>query len=243
MKLNIKESFASWKNLDPKQPWLWPVVPRYATMCLMLSAVLAGGYFFLISPEEEILAMSEAKMETLKTEYQGKFQLATNLDAYKKLRLETEVVLDESLRQLPSKSEMESLLNDIHMAALGRGLEFDLFKPNAKENTFEFYAELPITVRIEGTYHDLAEFNSAVARLPRIVTINDIDLNIIPAKAAPKNQVGAPPPQKMLMTATAKTYRYLDDGEMKEQQKLLAASKKKTKTKPGKPEKAGKAGS
>lgn len=234
MKFNLKESLASWKTLNPREPWMWPAVPRYATMAGLIAAVVAGGYFFLISPEQETLDNSAARMETLKKEYQEKFQLSANLAAYKKLRVETEVVLDESLRQLPSKSEMEALLNDIHQAALGRGLEFDLFKPNATENTFEFYAELPITVKIEGTYHDLAEFSAAVARMPRIVTINDVELSIIAEKPSTaglsaKAQQVSVPVQRMLMSAVVKTYRYLDDAEMKAQQKIAAANKSKAK--------------
>ena len=231
MKFNLKETLASWKTLDPRAPWLWPAVPRFATMVAMIVAVGAAGYFTLISPEQETLDNSAAKMETLRKEYKEKYQLAANLAAYKKLRVETEVVLDESLRQLPSKSEMESLLNDIHQAALGRGLEFDLFKPNTTENVFEFYAELPITVKIEGTYHDLAEFSSAVARLSRIVTINDVELSIMntPASAPVTGkaaQIMSTPVQRMLMTAVVKTYRYLDEAEIKEQQKVAAANKK-----------------
>ncbi len=234
MKFNLKESLASWKTLNPREPWMWPAIPRYATMAGLIAAVVAGGYFFLISPEQETLDNSAARMETLKKEYQEKFQLSANLAAYKKLRVETEVVLDESLRQLPSKSEMEALLNDIHQAALGRGLEFDLFKPNATENTFEFYAELPITVKIEGTYHDLAEFSAAVARMPRIVTINDVELSIIAEKPSTaglsaKAQQVSVPVQRMLMSAVVKTYRYLDDAEMKAQQKIAAANKSKVK--------------
>lgn len=234
MKFNLKESLASWKTLNPREPWMWPAIPRYATMAGLIAAVVAGGYFFLISPEQETLDNSAARMETLKKEYQEKFQLSANLAAYKKLRVETEVVLDESLRQLPSKSEMEALLNDIHQAALGRGLEFDLFKPNATENTFEFYAELPITVKIEGTYHDLAEFSAAVARMPRIVTINDVELSIIAEKPSTaglsaKAQQVSVPVQRMLMSAVVKTYRYLDDAEMKAQQKIAAANKSKAK--------------
>ena len=234
MKFNLKESLASWKTLNPREPWMWPTIPRYASMKGFIAAVVAGGYFFLISPEQETLDNSAARMETLKKEYQEKYQLSANLAAYKKLRVETEVVLDESLRQLPSKSEMEALLNDIHQAALGRGLEFDLFKPNATENTFEFYAELPITVKIEGTYHDLAEFSSAVARMSRIVTINDVELSIITEKSSTtglsaKAQQVSVPVQRMLMSAVVKTYRYLDDAEMKAQQKLAAANKSKAK--------------
>ena len=232
MSFNLKENFASWKALDPRTPWMWPAVPRFATMLAMILAVGTAGYFFLISPEQETLDNSAAKMETLRKEYKDKYQLAANLDAYKKLRVQTEVVLDESLRQLPSKSEMESLLNDIHQAALGRGLEFDLFKPNATENVFEFYAELPITVKIEGTYHDLAEFSAAVARLSRIVTINDVEFGIrnnpSPAAnaAAGKAAQISVPIQRMVMTAVIKTYRYLDETEIKEQQKVAAANKK-----------------
>lgn len=234
MKFNLKESLASWKTLNPREPWMWPTIPRYASMTGFIAAVVAGGYFFLISPEQETLDNSAARMETLKKEYQEKYQLSANLAAYKKLRVETEVVLDESLRQLPSKSEMEALLNDIHQAALGRGLKFDLFKPNDTENTFEFYAERPITVKIEGTYHDLAEFSSAVARMSRIVTINDVELSIITEKPSTtglsaKAQQVSVPVQRMLMSAVVKTYRYLDDAEMKAQQKLAAANKSKAK--------------
>lgn len=233
MSSNIKDTVASWKNLNRRTPWLWPAVPRYATMVGLIAVVCAAGYFTLVSPEQDTLAQSEDRMLSLKDEYKVKYQMAANLAAYKKLRAETEVVLDESLRQLPSKSEMESLLNDIHQAALGRGLEFDLFKPNATENMFEFYAELPIAVKIEGTYHDLAEFSSAVARLSRIVTINDVELSIVStppsATQSTKAQQISPPVQRMLMTAVIKTYRYLDDTEMKAQQKLAQANKKNTK--------------
>ena len=228
MKIDLKSTFASWKTLDPRSPWMWPAIPRYLTMLGLVGLVLAGGYFGLISPEQDTLAQSEAKMETLKQEYRDKYQIAVNLDAYKKLRAQTEVVLAESLRQLPNKSEMESLLNDIHKAAQGRGLQFDLFKPNPSENMFEFYAELPIAIKIEGNYHDLAEFNAALAQLPRIVTVHDMELTVIPAKDAGKNtRPGvAPPPQRMSMTATAKTYRYLDDAEIKAQQKEKSSKKK-----------------
>lgn len=226
MATQLKETFASWKTLNPKKPWQWPAVPRFATMFGLGLAMIAAGYFTMIAPELETLDAAEAKMEILKSEYRTKYQLAANLEAYQKLRVETEVVLAESLRQLPNKSQMEALVNDIHQAALGRGLEFDLFKPNAKENSFEFYAELPITLKIEGTYHDLAEFNAAVARLSRIVTINDMDLSIVPStskNSAIKNKDAAGT-QRMLMTATAKTYRYLDEAEIKEQQKLLSTN-------------------
>lgn len=231
--LDIKSSLAAWKTLNPRQPWMWPAVPRYLTMVGFIAVVLAGGYFGLIAPEEDALAQSVAKMETLKQEYRDKYQIASNLEGYKKLRAETEVVLAESLRQLPSKSEMESLLTDIHQAAQGRGLQFDLFKPNVSENVFEFYAELPIAIRIEGSYHDLAEFNAALAQLQRIVTLHDMDLSVVPPKATGKSLRDglAKPTQTMLMTATAKTYRYLDDAEIKEQQKTIAASKRKGKGK------------
>ena len=184
MNFNAKDTLASWRTLNPRTPWMWPAVPRILTMLAVFLATLTVGYATLISPEQETLDNAAAKMETLQKEYKEKYQLSANLEAYKKLRVQTGVVLDESLRQLPNKSEMELLLNDIHQAALGRGLEFDLFKPNTVENVFEFYAELPITVKIEGSYHDLAEFSAAVARLSRIVTINDVELSIV-AKTAP----------------------------------------------------------
>ncbi len=224
-KIDLKSIVSSWKNLDPQKIWTWPAIPKYAVLSGICVLFAAGGYFTLVGPEIESLDQAQLQMETLKKEYQDKYTMSANLEAYKKLRKNTEVVFGESLRQLPSKSEMEALLNDINQAGLGRGLSFESFKPNPKENTFEFYAELPIAMTVEGSYHDIAEFNAAIAKLARIVTINDIELKLIdPKNNGSKEKKG--PAFKMKMVATAKTYRYLDDTEVKEQQKAKQAANK-----------------
>ncbi len=228
-KIDFKQQIAEWRTLDPQKIWEWPAVPRVGILSLITLVLAGAGYYFFISPENEAHQNAVVKMEQLKEEYKNKYTMSSNLAAYKKLRQDTEVALSDSLKQLPSKSEMEALLNDIHQAGLGRGLNFELLKPAPKENLYEFYAELPIQLKVNGSYHDIAEFNAAIARLPRIVTINDVELTLIPDKDAEKlRKVGekGPPLMKMQLSAIAKIYRYLDESEVKEQQKLKALANK-----------------
>lgn len=213
LKLNI--NLQELKELDPKEVWMWPVIPKSLAIVSIAVGLITGGYFGLISGKYTELDSSRAKMETLKTTYKTKTEQALNLDAYKAQRDSMEKVFGELLKQLPNKSEMDGLLNDVNQAGVGRGMVFELFKPAEKEKLFEFYAELPISIKMSGTYHDFGEFSSAVSNLARIVTINDINVK------SDKNA--------LLLEATAKTFRYLDDKEVAEQKKLAAAAKAKQK--------------
>lgn len=213
--LDFKSIVQEWKELDPKEIWTWPTIPRMSVVVAITLGIITAGYFGVVSSKYDELDASVAKMETLKTTYKSKTEQALNLDAYKAQRDNMEKMFGELLKQLPNKSEMDGLLNDVNQAGVGRGMVFELFKPAEKETMHEFYAELPISIKMSGTYHDFGEFSSAVANLARIVTINDVNL---------KNDKN-----NLVMEATAKTFRYLDDKEVQEQKRLAAAAKAKTK--------------
>lgn len=188
------------QNIDPNDPSSWPIPVKLVGIALIGIGLLAAGWFFLIKGELEQLERIEAQEQALKTQYLNKKALAINLPLYKQQMQEMELTFGSLLRQLPDSAEVPDLLVDITQAGLGRGLEFVLFKP-AKERPVEFYAELPIDIKVKGTYHELALFVSDVAALPRIVTFGDIDL-------------GGQKDGKLLMSAKAKTYRYMDDKEI-----------------------------
>lgn len=189
------------RNLDFSNLSLWPLPVKIAGVALVGALILAAGYWFIIRGEWEEYQVVKAQEQDLKKTYTSKVALAVNLDAYKQQMEEMRQTFGSLLRQLPDTTEVPDLLIDITQAGLGRGLEFVLFKPE-KEVPKEFYAELPISIRVRGSYHELANFVSDVAALPRIVTFSDIDI-----KSQPKDA-------KLLMTAKAKTYRYLDDDEI-----------------------------
>ncbi len=189
------------RNLDFSNLSLWPLPVKIAGVALVGVLILAAGYWFIIRGEWEDYQVVKAQEQDLKKTYTSKVALAVNLDAYKQQMEEMRQTFGSLLRQLPDTTEVPDLLIDITQAGLGRGLEFVLFKPE-KEVPKEFYAELPISIRVRGSYHELANFVSDVAALPRIVTFSDIDI-----KSQPKDA-------KLLMAAKAKTYRYLDDDEI-----------------------------
>jgi len=217
--LNFKLDLEEWKRLDPKNVGNWPTAPKVVVLAGLFLLLLAGGYWFDWSDQLTQLETAQQKEETLKTAFMDKKKQAINLDTYRQQLKDLEQAFGALLKQLPNKSEMDALLTDINQAGLGRGLEFELFKPEPKENITEFYAELPITVRITGRYHDLGAFASDVSLLPRIVTLNDLGVSI------GKDNV-------LIMDAIAKTYRYLDDDEVAVQRK--AAKEKADKAKAAK---------
>lgn len=188
------------QNIDPNDPSSWPLPVKLTVIALIAVGILAAGWFGIIQGKLEELESTERQEQNLKTQYLNKKALAINLPLYKQQMQEMELTFGSLLRQLPDSAEVPDLLVDITQAGLGRGLEFVLFKP-AKERPVEFYSELPISIKVRGTYHELAQFVSDVAALPRIVTFGDIDL-------------GGQKDGKLLMTAKAKTYRYMDDGEI-----------------------------
>lgn len=214
-KLDFKQIGEDFRTLDPKDPGAWPPIPRMVILAGIFLALVALGAWFGWQAQYEDLDLQQQEETKLKDEWLSKKRLAVNLDAHRNQLAEIERSFGALLRQLPDVSEMESLLVDINQAGLGRGLHFELFKPGAWV-TKDFYAELPITVNITGGYHDLGAFASDVARLPRIVTLNNIDV---------KPVAGAG--DKLIMTAQARTFRYLNEAEVAAQKKAAKPAAKK----------------
>lgn len=205
------------RRLDPRDIGSWPVVPKLGALLVLLLLIVFAGYWFDWRNQLEELAKARNKEQELRTSFLDKQKQAVNLEAYRKQLAEIEESFGEMLKQLPNKSEMEALLTDINQAGLGRGLQFVLFRPAQKESMSEFYAELPITIKLTGKYHDIGAFASDVSQLSRIVTLNDIAL--VPNKEG-----------DVVLDAVAKTFRYLDEGEISAQRKSArdaAAAKRK----------------
>lgn len=187
-------------DLDPNNIGSWPVAARVMVVVLLCVAILFAGYYFDTSDQLLNLDQADAKENTLKQELESKQAKAANLDAYKEQMKEMERSFGALLQQLPGKTEVADLLVDISRVGIISGLEFEYFKPEA-EAPKEFYAELPIKIRVRGTYHQFGNFVSGTAALSRIVTLHDIAIS-----NSKKGGDG-----RMTMEATAKTYRYLDE--------------------------------
>lgn len=189
------------KRLDINQAGSWPTPIKIGALAILFVSIIVGGYFLIWQDQLEALEKVQAEEETLKNSYVAKKRSAVNLPLLREQLQEIEKNLTILLRQLPDKSEMEALLIDINQAGLGRGLQFELFKPAAQEAMSTFYAELPVSIRVTGGYHDIGAFASDVAQLSRIVTLNDINLK-------PGND------GKLVLDVVAKTFRYLDENEL-----------------------------
>ncbi len=204
------------RRLNPREIGSWPALPKVGALFILLLLLVFAGYWFDWQNQLDELARDRAKEQDLRTAFLDKKKQAVNLDAYRKQLAEIEESFGEMLKQLPNKSEMEALLTDINQAGLGRGLQFELFRPAPAETRSEFYAELPITIKLAGNYHDIGAFASDISQLSRIVTLNDIGLSA--------NKSG------LTLDAIAKTFRYLDDSEVAAQRKAArdaSAPKKK----------------
>ena len=182
-------------------------------LLVVLVVIPVGGYFGIWQGQIEELEKGLQQEEVLKKDYLAKKTQAINLDLHKQQLREIDRQFGALLKQLPNKSQMDALLVDINQAGLSRGLQFDLFKPAPTESAREFYSELPITVRVLGTYHDMGAFAADVGQLPRIVTLNDISME-------------AGKDGNLTMDATARTFRYLDEEEVSAQRKAAAGAKK-----------------
>ena len=200
------------RTLDTKQPGNWPWPIKAAALVILFVALQIGAYFLFWQGQMDAIEKGRADVAKQKEVFLEKKKLAVNLDAYKQQRAEIEQAFGALLKQLPNKSEMDALLIDINQAGLGRGLQFELFKPAEKENFTEFYAELPVNIKVTGQYHDLGAFASDVAKMPRIVLLTDLKLD------PPKDGV-------LTMEAVAKTYRYLDEEEVAKQRQSTKAKK------------------
>ena len=198
------------RGLNPNDPSVWPAVPRYALCVLVTVVVLVALWFVWLTNSNDTLEAERAKEVTLRADYQKKVVLAANLDALKKQREQVQQYVTLLEKQLPSKAEMDALLSDINQAGLGRSLQFELFRPGTVV-VKDYYAELPIAVRVTGRYHDMGAFAADIANLSRIVTLNNIAL--APAKDG-----------SLTMDATARTFRYLDAEEQNMQKKAAAAA-------------------
>ena len=195
------------RSLDPKQPGNWPWFAKIGALVLAFVAIQVVFWFLLWQDQTERIEKGRNDVAKQKETFLEKKKLAVNLEAYKQQRAEIEQAFGALLKQLPNKSEMDALLIDINQAGLGRGLQFELFKPAATENFTEFYAGLPVNIKVSGNYHDLGAFASDVAKMPRIVLLTDL-------KVDPPNKEGL-----LSMEAVAKTYRYLDEEEVAKQKK------------------------
>jgi len=207
--------FEEISQLNPRDPGSWPASIKAGTLATLLMAVIAAGLTLDWREQWEILDRAKTEETELKKTYLAKKMDVVNLDILRQQLRDIERSLSTLLKQLPSKSEMDALLIDINQAGLGRGLQFELFRPATSEVITEFYAELPITIRVTGSYHDIGAFASDIAQLPRIVTLNNI--NIAPGTKG-----------NLVLDATAKTFRYLDEEEVAKQKKAatLAAGGK-----------------
>ncbi len=191
-------------NIDFKNAGSLPIPVKLVLLGILAIIVIALGYWFLWNPAIDELDQARAKEQELRQTFLTKKAQAVKVDAYKQQMIDIEKTFGALLKQLPDKSQMDGLLTDINQAGLGRGLEFDLFKPG-QETIADFYAEMPIQIKIKGNYHDVGAFATDISKLSRIVTLND--LNIAPLNKDVKDSV-------LTMEATAKTYRYLDSSEI-----------------------------
>ena len=211
------ELASQFRGLDPNEPGQWPILPRLAAWLFTAVLVVALGWFLVLSAETDNLEAERQKEPALKQDYRNKLGQAINLGELRKQRLQVQEYVTQLEKQLPGKAEMDALLSDINQAGLGRGLQFELFRPG-QVIVKDYYAELPISIKVTGRYHDIGAFTADVANLSRIVTLHG--LNISTPKEKDAGGLG--------MEATARTYRYLDQAEVDAQRKA-AADKAKAK--------------
>ena len=201
------------RRLNIREAGNWPLLPKIVVLGLIFVVIVIAGGLLDWRDQFDALDRVQAEEVKLRDSYASKKAKAVNLELYVQQLREIEQSFGALLKQLPNKSEMDALLTDINQAGLGRGLQFELFKPATQERLADFYAELPISVKVTGSYHDMGAFASDVAQLPRIVTLNDIAI---------ANDKGT-----LIMDAVAKTFRYLDEDEVAKQRRSAKDAKAK----------------
>lgn len=212
--IDFQQLVEDFKTLDPKDPGVWPTAPKVVILAMLFAGLLAMAWFLGWSGQMDELNAARQREAQLKDDWLGKKRQAVNLEEYRRQLAEIDRSFGDLLKQLPNKAEMDGMIVDISQSALTRGLKQELFKPGA-ETKQEFYAQLPITLTLTGKYDELGMFVADVAKLPRIVTLNNVKLK-------PKDKTGS----TLIMDATAMTYRYLDDSELAAQKKQKNAAKK-----------------
>ena len=210
----FESAVSQFRGLNPNEPGQWPWLPKALAWVALCVVMVALGWFILLSDAHDTLEAERGKEPGLKQDYRTKLGEAVNLAELRKQKLLVEEYVTQLEKQLPGKAEMDALLSDINQAGLGRGLQFELFRPG-QVVVKDYYAELPIAIRVSGRYHDMGAFAADIANLSRIVTLHNVNITV------PREVGGA-----LAMEATARTYRYLDPNEVDEIKK--AADKAKT---------------
>lgn len=208
-KIDFRQLADDFRNLDPKDVGTWPILPKVVILVVLFAAILVTGWWFVWNDQLATLEQKRGEEEKLKEDFLVKKKRAINLDLYTQQLNEINHSFGALLKQLPEKSEVGSLLVEVNQAGLGRGLLFELFKPGG-ESPREFYAELPVTIKLTGSYHDFGAFAGDVGKLSRIVTLNNIAIQ------------GTPRDGVLTLDALIKTFRYLDDEEVAKQRKSSA---------------------
>ena len=203
------------RRLNFREVGKWPLAPKIIVLALVVLFIVALGAYFDWKDQWDSLQTAEQEEGRLRDQFKEKKAKAINYDLYVQQLAEVEQSFGALVKQLPNRSEIDALLTDVNQAGLGRGLQFDLFRPAPQEKMADFYAELPINIKITGNYHDIGAFASDVAALPRIVTLNDVAIS---------NERGT-----LSMDAVAKTFRYLDEEEIAKQRAIQKAAKDKAK--------------
>jgi type IV pilus assembly protein PilO len=204
---------SQFRGLSGREPGQWPILPKLLAWTAVAIAVVLIGWFALLSGAHEELDAERNKEPTLKADYRAKLGQAVNLSELRKQKLQVEEYVTQLEKQLPGKAEMDALLSDINQAGLGRGLQFELFRPG-QVAVKDYYAELPIAIKVSGRYHDLGAFAADIANLSRIVTLHNLSISTV------RDSAGL-----LSMEATARTYRYLDANELEEIRKAAEKAK------------------
>lgn len=216
LNIDLSRLSAQFQGLQGRHPGLWPALPRGTLLATLVVAILAAAHFLYWQGLFEDLDARRAEEETLKAKFVENMKQAVNLEVLRKQKEQVSLYVGQLEKQLPSKAEMDALLSDINQAGVGRGLEFESFKPGGVQ-VKEYYAELPIKIRLLGSYHDLSAFTSDVSNMSRIVTLNNMNLAVLERD---KEKSG-----KLALEATAKTFRYLDPEEIAAQRREQAKAK------------------
>lgn len=211
--IDFQQILDDFRHMNPNDPGSWHLIPKLSVLAGLFLVILVAGWWFVWNDQLTELDNKQREEETLKQQFLDKKRQAVNLELYTQQLADIDRSFGALLKQLPNKSEIEALLIEVNQAGLGRGLQFELFRP-AQEQIKDFYAELPIVVKINGTYHDFGAFAADIAKLPRIVTLNNISI-------APLKEGGV-----LTMDATTKTFRYLDEEEIAKQKKSAQGAKK-----------------
>lgn len=213
---SVFEGAASqFRGLNTAEPGQWPLLPKMAVWAGIALIVVVLGWFFVLTGAHDDLDAEHNKEPGLRNDYRGKLAQAVNLGELRKQKLQVEEYVTQLEKQLPGKAEMDALLSDINQAGLGRGLQFELFRPGTVA-VKDYYAELPIAIRVTGRYHDIGSFAADIANLSRIVTLHNMTITSSPGSSG-----------LLSMEATARTYRYLDQTELEDIRKAAAAAKPK----------------